>query len=154
VIKPGPINLRSFIWLLISDVGLELRGNINRFAIVTIVLCNILLLHDVLGSLQIQQIVFLSHWYSYAVLSLKVVAMVYIVTWGSGFGGIEAYLSRQLASFSSLALFIGLSGLCSPWSDLLAQTLCCWPLLLTLAVDLARLHLCNLQEKLADALYD
>jgi len=33
-----------------------------------------LLLHDVLGSLQVQQIRFLSHWNPYAVLSLEVVA--------------------------------------------------------------------------------
>jgi len=36
-------------------------------------LCN-MLLNDVLGSLQIQQVGFLSHWDPYAVLSLEAVA--------------------------------------------------------------------------------
>jgi len=40
----------------------------------TIVLCYILLLHDVLGSLQVQQIGFFSHWDPYAVLSLEAFA--------------------------------------------------------------------------------
>jgi len=49
----------------------------------------------------------LSHWDPYAVLSLETVA--YIVTrWGSS-GGIEAYLSGQLASFTSLTLLVGSS---------------------------------------------
>jgi len=65
--------------------------------------CNILLLYDVPGSLQIQQIGFLSHWDPYTVLSLEVVAY--------SSGGIEAYLSDQLASFSALTLLVGSSDL-------------------------------------------
>jgi len=48
--------------------------SIYRAALFTVALCNILLLYDVLGSLQVQQIIFLSHWDLYAVLSVEAVA--------------------------------------------------------------------------------
>jgi len=47
--------------------------------------------------LQIQQVGFLLHWDLYALLSLEAV-----VTWLSGSGEIEAYLSGQLAAFSAV----------------------------------------------------
>jgi len=43
------------------------------------------------------------------VLTLEAVALVHIVTWWCGSGGIEAYLSGQLASFSALTLLVGSS---------------------------------------------
>jgi len=49
------------------------RGNINTAAVVTVAQCNYNLC-DVLGSLQVQQIGFLSHWDPYAVISLEAVA--------------------------------------------------------------------------------
>jgi len=61
------------------------------------------MLHDVLGSLQVQQIGSLSHWDPNTVLSLG-------LQW-SGSGGIEAYLSGQLASVSPLTLLVASSGL-------------------------------------------
>jgi len=42
---------------------------------------------------------------------LEAVASVHIVTQWSGSGVIEAYLSGRLASFSALALLVGLSDL-------------------------------------------
>jgi len=59
---------------LMSDVGLESRGNFNRTALVTTVSCNNLLLHNVLGSSYVRQLGFLSHWDPYNVISLEVVA--------------------------------------------------------------------------------
>jgi len=84
-----------------GGVGLEKRGNISRAALVSLVLCNILLLCDVLGSLQVQHIGFLLHWDPSAVISLEAVALLHIVTRWSGSGGIEAYLCGQLASYSA-----------------------------------------------------
>jgi len=55
---------------LISDAGMVLEGILVELLLLTRVLCNILLWHDVLGSLRVQQIGF------YAVISLEVVALV------------------------------------------------------------------------------
>jgi len=44
-------------------------------------------------------------------VTLEMVALVHIVTRWSGSGGIEGYLSDQLASFSALTLLVGLSDL-------------------------------------------
>jgi len=56
-----------------------------------------MLLH-VFGSLQVQQMGFMLmlYWNPYC--------RVYIVTWWSGHGGIEIYLSGQLACFSAVTL--------------------------------------------------
>jgi len=61
----------------------------------------------VLGSLHVQQIGFLSHWDPYTVISLEAVAYS---SW-DGSGGIEVYLSGQLASFSALTLLVRSSDL-------------------------------------------
>jgi len=45
------------------------------------------------------------------VISLEAIAYIHIVTQWSGSGGIEAYLSRQLASFSATTLLFGSSDL-------------------------------------------
>jgi len=63
------------------------------------------------GSLQVQQIGFLSHWDPCAVISLEVVAYSLYCNQWSGSSGIEAYLSGQLASFSAVTLLVGSSGL-------------------------------------------
>jgi len=69
------------------------------------------LLYDVLGSLLVQQIGFLSHWDPYAVISLEAVAY----SWHSSYRNAvewfwwdwtEAYLSGQLATSSALTLLI------------------------------------------------
>jgi len=69
------------------------KGDFTRAAVVTIALHNIMWLHDVLGSSQVEQIRFLSHWDPYTVRSLEAVAFVHIVTHWSGHDGIEAYRS-------------------------------------------------------------
>jgi len=65
----------------------------------------------VLDGLQVQQIGFLSQWNPYAVISLEAVAFVHVVTRWNGSGGIEAYLSDQLASFSAMTPLVVSSGL-------------------------------------------
>jgi len=56
----------------------------------------------------VQQVGFLSNWDPYAVISLEA---VHIVTQWSGTGGIEAYPSGQMASFSALMLLVWSSDL-------------------------------------------
>jgi len=69
-----------------------------------------LLSHDVTGSLQVQQIGFLSHWDPYAVISLEAVVLCIVTQW-SGSGGTEANLSGRLASISAMTLLVGSSDL-------------------------------------------
>jgi len=57
-------------------------------------LCCILLLHAFLGSLQVQQIGFLSHWDPYTVLK-------------NGSGGIEAYFSSQVGFLLCFDTWLG-----------------------------------------------
>jgi len=57
------------------------------------------------------EIGFLSHWDSYAVINLEAVAYSACCTWWSGSGGIEVYLSGQLAAISALTLLVGSSDL-------------------------------------------
>jgi len=45
------------------------------------------------------------------VLGLEVVALIYIVTWWSGYVRVETYVGGQLDSFSALMLLVGLSSL-------------------------------------------
>jgi len=49
----------------------------------------------------------LSHWDAYAVISLEAVAYSSYCNTVEFQGGIEAYLSGQLASFSALTLLVG-----------------------------------------------
>jgi len=49
--------------------------------------------------------------HTYAVLNLDAVALVHIVTWWSGSGEIEAYLSGQRGSFDALTLLDATSGI-------------------------------------------
>jgi len=79
--------------------------NINTAALDAIVACNILLLRDVLGSLQVQQIVFFAiRRPLHCACSLEEVGLVRIVTQWRGSGETEDNIGGQLASFSALAV--------------------------------------------------